>query len=162
MTQHPHISGEPLTLPPCRNEKVPAPVRPYRHMVPVQTRFNDFDMLGHLNNSVYLQFMDLGKVKYFEAALGHKVETDSDIAAVIVNINVNFYSPTYFNEPVVVLTACVRISQRSFTLEQRVVNPDTGDVKCAATVVLAAFDPETATSAQLRPEWTAGLARMES
>ena len=77
-------------------------------------------------------------------------------------INVNFYSPTYFNEPVVVLTACVRISQRSFTLEQRVVNPDTGDVKCAATVVLAAFDPETATSAQLRPEWTAGLARMES
>ena len=62
----------------------------------------------------------------------------------------------------VVLTACVRISQHSFTLEQRVENPETGDVKCAATVVLAAIDPDTATSAPLSPEWTAGLARMES
>jgi predicted thioesterase len=131
-------------------------------MVEIQPRFNDFDIFRHVNNSSYMQYLDLAKVKYFETALGHKVSTDAEIAAVIVNINVNFYSPTYFNEPVVVLTACVRISQHSFTLEQRVVNPETGDVKCAATVVLAAIDPATATSAPLSPEWKAGLARMES
>lgn len=151
-----------IQLPECNNPRVPVAEHTWHHMVEIQPRFNDFDIFRHVNNSSYMQYLDLAKVKYFETALGHKVSTDAEIAAVIVNINVNFYSPTYFNEPVVVLTACVRISQHSFTLEQRVVNPETGDVKCAATVVLAAIDPATATSAPLSPEWKAGLARMES
>ena len=46
-----------IAIPPCGNEKVPQPQCPFRHLTEVQTRFNDFDMLGHLNNSVYLQFM---------------------------------------------------------------------------------------------------------
>ncbi len=151
-----------IQLPECDNPRVPAAEHPWHHMVEIQPRFNDFDIFRHVNNSAYMQYFDLAKVKYFEAALGRKVETDTDIAAVIVNINVNFYSPTYFNEPIVALTACVRISQHSFTLEQRCVNPETGDVKCVATVVLAAFDPATATSMLLKDEWKNGLARIES
>lgn len=160
MTQHSHISGEPLTLPPCRNEKVPAPLRPYRHMVAVQTRFNDFDMLGHLNNSVYLQFMDLGKVSYFEAVTDAPLDMNG-IAVVIVNINISFFSPAMPGEELAVATQCIKISQRSFILEQRVLNPATGDVKCVATTVMAAFDRKTMTSAPLDPEWVSALTAFE-
>ena len=39
----------------------------YNHRVPVQLRFNDADALGHINNSVYFSFYDLGKTEYFKA-----------------------------------------------------------------------------------------------
>ena len=150
-----------IQIPPCPNEKVPEAQHPFNHCVEVQTRFNDFDMLGHLNNSVYLQFMDLAKVKYFEAILGKPLDLKG-IAAVIVNINVSFYSPAYYGEPLSALTACVKISQHSFILEQRIINLTTGDVKCVANTVMASFDPATATSTELDPEWVSALRRFES
>lgn len=81
---------------------------------------------------------------------------------VIVNINVNFFSPAYFREPLAVATACIKISRRSFILEQRVVNPLTGDVKCVAETVMASFDPATATSPELDATWVESLRRYES
>lgn len=151
----------PIILPPCTNEKVPIPQHHFFHSVDLQTRFNDFDLFGHLNNSIYLQFMDLAKVSYFEAVMGKPVDVKG-IAAVIVNINVNFFSPTYFGEPLNALTACVKVSKHSFILEQRIVNPETGDVKCIATTVMASFDPATATSPELNPEWADALRNFES
>lgn len=150
-----------LQLPTCANPKVPQAEHPFRHIANVQTRFNDFDMLGHLNNSVYLQFMDLAKVEYFEAVTGKPIDMHGP-GVVIVNINVNFFSPAYMREPLAVVTACVKISRRSFTIEQRVLNPETGDVKCVATTVMASFDPATATSPELDPAWTEALSRYES
>ena len=35
-----------------------------KHQVPVQLRFNDTDALGHVNNSTYFSFYDLGKSEY--------------------------------------------------------------------------------------------------
>ena len=35
----------------------------FKHSVPVQLRFNDADALGHVNNSVYFTFYDLGKTE---------------------------------------------------------------------------------------------------
>ncbi len=149
-----------LPLPPCKNEKVPAPANTFNHITTVQTRFNDFDMLGHLNNSIYLQFMDLAKVSYFEAVTGAPLNLKG-IGVVVVNINVSFFSPAYFGEKLAVVTTCTKISRRSFNLEQRVVNPESGDVKCVATTVMASFDPATATSPELDPEWTEALRRFD-
>ena len=58
-----------FTYLPSDNPKVPAAEFPFRHHQPVQMRFTDIDMLGHLNNNVYLTFMDLAKVEYFAAVL---------------------------------------------------------------------------------------------
>ena len=87
--------------------------------MPLQMRFNDIDMLGHLNNSVYLTFMDLAKTRYFQAALGDKLRW-GEIGVVIVNINCDFCKPTFFDDVIEVETAVVAIGEKSLTLEQRV------------------------------------------
>ena len=61
----------------------------FHHSIPVQIRFNDIDMLGHVNNTVYFSFFDLGKARYFEEVKkGHFDLSHIDI--VVANINVNF------------------------------------------------------------------------
>lgn len=138
------ISETPLAIPASSNPRVPqAP--DYYHVIDLQIRFNDIDILGHINNSVYLSFFDLGKAEYFVTALGQKMEIGK-VGVAIVNINANFFAPSYFDEPLQVATAIVAMSKHSFTLDQRIFNPATGVVKCVARTVMAGFDPITATS----------------
>lgn len=37
----------------------------FHHSLPIQLRFNDVDKFGHVNNTVYFSFYDLGKTEYF-------------------------------------------------------------------------------------------------
>ena len=141
----------PVSLPHCANEKVPQPEAPYFHKIPVQVRFSDIDILGHINNSVYLTFFDLAKADYFTTVTGRPVEK-GELLLAIVNINCNFYSPGYFREELVVASRVKSISQRAVVLEQRLYNPESGDVKCIATTVMAGFDPATAAGVEIPDE----------
>lgn len=148
------------TLPQCNNPKVPAAVAPFNHVIDLQVRFNDIDILGHINNSSYLAFFDLAKADYFTKATSARVEIGG-ISVAIVNINCNFFSPGYFNEPLAAVTAVTRISHRSLTMEQRIFNPQTGDVKCIATTILAGFDPSTATGIEIPQHYIDSLEAYE-
>ncbi|MDE6198638.1 MAG: acyl-CoA thioesterase [Muribaculaceae bacterium] len=147
-------------LPKCKNQKVPAASCGFNHKMPLQVRFNDIDILGHINNSVYLSFLDLAKAEYLTTATSARVEIGG-IAVAIVNISCSFFSPGYFNEPLEAVTAVTRVSHRSLCMEQRIYNPTTGDVKCIANTVMAGFDPRTAKGAEIPQEFIDELEAFE-
>lgn len=129
--------------------------------MPLQMRFNDIDMLGHLNNSVYLTFMDLAKTDYFRQVLGGKLEWEN-IGVVIVNINCNFCAPVFFDDEIEVETAVVAIGEKSLTLEQRIYSPKDGQVKCECRTIMSGFDVRTNTSTPITQEWIDALERYEN
>ncbi len=151
---------EPISYPTSPNPRVPEATHPFRHATPIQIRFNDIDMIGHINNNAYLEYMDLGKTAYFNAVKPDLVNW-KHINVVIVNINCDFFSPAYIKEPIVVLTTVTSISQRSVKLEQRIINAETGDVKCVGRTVMAGFDPKTAQGAEIDPEWVKAICSYE-
>ena len=59
----------------------------FKHTIPIQLRFNDFDALGHVNNSVYFSFYDLGKTDYFRNVIP-EMTTDQHVGVVIANIRI--------------------------------------------------------------------------
>ncbi|WP_300507609.1 thioesterase family protein [uncultured Duncaniella sp.] len=124
----------------------------FRHHLPLQMRFNDIDLLGHLNNSVYLTFMDLAKARYFEEVNGGPVDIRT-MGVVIVNINANFCIPTFFHEQIEAETAVVAIGEKSITLEQRIYSVPDRQVKCSCRTVMAGFDIRTNTSIPISEEW---------
>ena len=130
---------------------IPEATFEFRHRQPVQLRFLDIDPMGHLNNAIYFQLMDLAKVKYF-TALGGVFDGKAE-SLVIVNVNCSFFSPAYLNENIEVLTGVESIGDRSLRLEQRVVNADNGDVKCVCHTIMAGFDPVAVESIRISDEW---------
>lgn len=126
----------------------PAPLPQYNHSVDVQLRFNDVDIFGHVNNSVYLQFFDLGKLRYFEAVLGKDFQK-SGLAVVIANINCDFFKPAFMNDELQVRTRCVHIGEKSLVLEQHIVEKNSVEPVCAARTVMVGFDPKTLSSAPI-------------
>ena len=84
----------------------------FRHTLPVQLRFNDIDGLGHLNNSVYFSFYDLGKLHYFENIRPDMREI-KEIDLVVANVNANFLAPIFLHDDVVVQTRTAAIGNKS-------------------------------------------------
>lgn len=142
------------------NEKIPQPDYEFHHRQPIQIRFNDIDLLGHLNNALYFQFMDLAKVSYFKQFTGDRYDW-SKIGLVVAHIDVDFIAPTFINDNIEVLTAVASISRSSLVLDQRVVEKDTGEVKCIAHTVMVNFDPSVGRSFPISDEWRSRLSSYE-
>ena len=110
----------------------------FKHEIPLQLRFNDIDILGHLNNSVYFNFFDLGKSRYFEAVRGEKLDWhNADV--VIASIQADFLAPVFYNEQIAVQTAVTEIGNKSFKMLQRIINTRTGQIKCNCTSIMVGF-----------------------
>lgn len=142
------------------NPRVVETAFPFRHCIPMQIRFTDIDMLGHLNNNVYLMFMDLAKIDYFTSVIGHKINMH-DFDLVVANMNIDFLAPTFFGEEIDVWTQVTNIGPRSVRMEQRVVETSTGQIKSVGRVIMAGFDPQTNTAQAISPMWAAAIEKFE-
>ncbi len=132
----------------------------FKHITPIQLRFNDFDALGHVNNSVYLSFFDLGKTSYFMQVLPD-VQLNREVGIVIADIHVSFLLPVYPGENVAVETAVVEVGNKSFKLYQQLIDLDTNEVKCICKTVMVCFDAKTKSTRQISPEWRKAIADFE-
>ena len=140
--------------------QIPETTFAFHHHQPIQIRFNDIDLLGHLNNAMYFQFMDLAKVSYFKQFTGDRYDW-SQIGLVVAHIDVDFIAPTYINDNIEVQTAVASMSNRSLVLAQRVVDVNTGEIKCAANTVMVNFDPSAGRSVPITDEWRKRLSDYE-
>ena len=132
----------------------------FNHTIPIQLRFNDFDALGHVNNSVYFSFYDLGKTSYFSEVIPN-MSLDKKVGVVIANIQVNFILPVYPEEHVAVQTAVVEIGNKSFKLFQQLIDTDTNEVKCICQTVMVGFDATTKTTKTISDEWKKAITDFE-
>lgn len=124
----------------------------FRCATPIQIRFNDVDVLGHVNNTVYFTFYDTGKAYYFEAVQGKKVEW-KHVDTVIANVNCAYIAPIYFGEDIEVLTTCLSVHDKSFKLLQAIREKNTGEFKSICETVMVSFDPATSHSRPLPDYW---------
>ena len=126
----------------------------------MQIRFTDIDMLGHLNNAVYTQFMDIGKVAYFTTINGGPIEWGS-INLVVANINVNYLRQTTLYEPVEVVTRCHKIGTKSLVLHQQIRNKETGEVKADGYATMVSIDLKTKITTPITAEWRKKISDFE-
>ncbi len=136
--------------------KTVPPLSEFFHSIDVQIRFNDVDILGHLNNTVYFSFFDTGKAYFFENALNRKMEWRK-VECVIANIDCAYHSPIYFGEQIEVLTRCCHVGEKSFVLQQVIVEKSTREVKAAANTVMVSINPDTKEAVVVPHHYRKGL-----
>lgn len=124
----------------------------FKHRCPIQVRFSDVDVIGHVNNIIYFAYYDTGKAVFMTDLLGKKISWD-EVDTVVANVDCAFIAPIFYGENIEVLTTCVGIHDRSFKLLQLLRNADTQEVKSVCETVMVSFDPNTQKSAPLSDEW---------
>lgn len=132
----------------------------FRHVCPLQLRFSDVDVLGHVNNTVYLSFYDTGKAHYFSAVRGERMDWEH-VDTVIANVNCAYINPIFFGDEIAVATRCESIGEKSFHLLQMLFEQRTGQIKSVCQTVMVSYDAVEKKSTPLSEEWRKALCEFE-
>ena len=123
-----------------------------KHNTPVQIRFNDIDILGHLNNTVYAQFFDIGKMHLFGECLGEEINW-SEATPVLVHMEVDFLSPVFLESKIKVNSYITGFGNKSFSMVQEIEDTETGEIHCRAKNIMVAFNPKTSEGMPVPDNW---------
>ena len=127
------------------------------YTTPIQIRFNDVDQMGHVNNAVIMEYLDLGKDAFFS---GHGLSpTKSDFTVMVVHYDVDFKAQIHYHDVIHVTTEIEKIGNKSITVFQRVVNSDTGVVCVECRTVMAGYRRSTTSSEVIPDEVRSWLSR---
>jgi len=131
----------------------------YKHIIPLQIRFNDVDKFGHVNNTIYFQFYDTAKTDYI-ATVCKDVDWER-LAIVVVKIEADFISQIKGNNHIAGRTRITKIGNKSFHLEQDIIDTDTQEVKSRCTSIMVLYDLERQQAIPLPNEWRKAINNYE-
>lgn len=122
----------------------------YKHKTPIQIRFNDIDIAGHVNNAVHLYYYDYGRMMYFNNVFTDKIKWDK-IGFVLANININYENPIFLNENIFVETKIIEIGNKSLKMMQQITN-DKNQIKSKNISIMVGYNYKTKNSLVINNE----------
>ena len=121
----------------------------FKHKTTVTVRFNEVDMLGVCNNSVYLVYFDEARFKYIKE-IGLMPEggwfSDGRLFFMVRN-EINYFEHAYFDDELNIYTRIALIKDSSLTFEHVVKNAKTKNIIADSLGVMVHVDPQTHKSA---------------
>jgi acyl-CoA thioester hydrolase len=133
-------------------------VEGYRYTHAREVEFRDVDAAGHVNNAVYLTYIETARIDYLREILG--LETVDELAVIVANVNIDFRSPSYFGERLEVGARVPRIGRKSFEMEHEVWAD--GRLVAQATSVLVAYDYALGATVEVPEDWRSKLEGYET
>lgn len=111
---------------------------------PVQIRFADCDMGGHVHNAAYLHYFESARINFFVSEFGR--DWDWKKYGLIVKKNtITYHIPTYLEDEIRVNVSCNHIGGKSFTLTYHVLDSK-DNLKAYGESVIVSFDYEKQTT----------------
>ena len=118
-----------------------------RVKTPIQIRFSDLDPLGHVSNSVYTQYFDMGRIDFFRA-LSESSEVPDNVVA---SIHIDMLHEIRLEDEVTIETWCSKKGNKSMTVEQTIYA--NGECVTTSKMVLVGFDRKSRESILLPADW---------
>jgi acyl-CoA thioester hydrolase len=132
----------------------------FNHSLPVQIRFNDTDPAQHVNNSVYQEYLDLGRLAYFRKVMGRTM-VFNDLSLVIASIKIDFFKPVLLSDRIRVETRITTLGNKSLEMVQQVVRAGEEEPCAVGTTVLVCFDYRHQRSEVIPERWREKINRFE-
>lgn len=134
------------------------------HYTPIQIRFNDIDVLGHVNNSIYQSFFDAARFEYFNDVL-HIVRFHNHEWVVLATITIDYIEPIVLRETVEVATKIISVGNKSFVMLQELIagrGSENPRIKTRTSSVLVGYDLDTERTQPISAAWRERIAAFET
>jgi acyl-CoA thioester hydrolase len=130
----------------------------FRFTMPRDVEFRDVDVAEHVNNAVYLTYLETARIAYLADVLGP--EFVYQLSLILARITVDFRLPARFPEKLEIGARVTRVGTKSFDMEHEI-RGDDGRLVLEASSVLVAYDYEADASMAVPEDWRARLAAYE-
>jgi acyl-CoA thioester hydrolase len=126
---------------------------------PVTVRWGDMDAMGHVNNIIYLQYLESARVGYFEAiGWGTRIVDGRKQGPVVVSQTFNYRRQVVYPDELEVGLHCDAIRNRSFVLRYGVFRKGTENLVGDGSTVAVWLDYEAGKAVEIPPSIRHALA----
>src|SRR5690242_9435971 len=113
----------------------------------LQPRFRDTDAMGHINNAVYVTYLEVARQEYWRA-FSREVDYRR-VPFILANVRIDFRSEALVNETLVLAIRCGWIGTKSFTFEYEIREKSDARLVVEASSVQVCYDYETKRSLEV-------------
>ncbi len=100
----------------------------FNFKIPVQFRYSDFDMLGHLNSAQYVTILELGRLEYFR-----KIKWNlQEVSNVVASFKIDYLNQVVPNNEVIIYVRITRLGNKSFSMQYVMASPDESTIYAKA------------------------------
>ena len=117
---------------------------------PIEVRFRDMDALGHVNNAVYLTYLESARIAYWMHVTRRSGLDALDM--ILARVEIDYRSPLSYGEALDVTVRCASMRRSSFILEFKATERAAGRLVAEARKVLVHYDYGSSRSLALPPE----------
>ncbi|MEO8611817.1 MAG: thioesterase family protein [Chloroflexota bacterium] len=135
----------------------------FRHTTPITVRFSDLDAMGHVNNAVYLTYLEIGRIQYYRD-LGLWQPIPRLIGPIMAKATVDYKLPLNLeDDQVVIYSRCARIGGKSYDMEHQIIRykEDRAELAAHGLIVMVAFDYRVGQSISVPDDWRAKFSAYE-
>jgi len=132
---------------------------PFRFSTTFEVRWRDLDALGHVNNAVYLTYLEQARVHYMRE-LGLGFDSLADVGMILAEVTCTYRAPVSLGEQVTVRVRVSELRNSSFLFEYRV-EGDGGRLAATARSVQVCYDYQAGQSVPIPDRWRSLIASYE-
>ncbi len=104
----------------------------------IDVRFRDCDPMGHVNNAVYLTYLEAARFAWWRQAFGPSGITDHGF--IVARVEIDYRKPALPGERLIVRLRVVGLGKSSFTVAYEILNGRTHELVAESKSVQVAFD----------------------
>ena len=132
----------------------------FHHVAPIEVRFRDLDVFGHVNNAVIFTFVETARLKYLiDVDIRSPQANFQGIAFILAHINFDFLKPIFYQQQVEIGTRVTEIGRSSVRLEHQI--EADGEVVVTGHGVLVHYDYRADHSLPIPPDMRAKIEDFE-
>lgn len=134
----------------------------YKHSIPVQVRFVDIDRLNHVNNAVYLNYCEMGRIHYFNSVLTTEIDW-IETGLIMARTEVDYKRPVVLKDEVYCASKITKLGNKSIVMQSSVfIRENNVYIECAAIVVtLVAMNYKINASITIPESWRKRISEFE-
>jgi acyl-CoA thioester hydrolase len=125
---------------------------PFDHEIEV--RFRDCDAMGHVNNAVYLTYLEQARFAYWQRVVG---QAGMPRNVILARVECDYRAPATMGDRLIVQMRIAAVGRSSFTVEYEIVNARTRAQVATARSVQVMYDYETGRSVPIPDDIRARL-----
>ena len=107
----------------------------YDYTTTIETRYRDLDHMEHVNNAVYVTYLESARIDFFRDRIGEPIPD-----AVVANLEIDFESSITLDQTVEVALGVTEMGRTSVTFGYEILAD--GDVAARAETTLVVLDDD--------------------
>lgn len=132
----------------------------FKVIIPIQVRFRDTDAMGHVNNAVFLSYLEVGRMVYWRKVTG--IDNFAKVKFILARVLIDYRSPITLRDEVMLGVRCTEMRGASFDFECLLWDGKTGRTLAEAKTTQVAYDYASAKPIRLPDEVRQAIKQIET